>query len=116
MYATRARGGAKLNPRFAQIALQPFRNMARQRTARGDGVLKISKRYRHVATFNVRFGSKADIGLPAIDVRFTPNSGHRSARWHYQLCAKGGFMQYSNLVVIRSQTLRNVAARQEENQ
>lgn len=59
MYATRARGGAKLNPRFAQIALQPFRNMARQRTARGDGVLKISKRYRHVATFNVRFVPKA---------------------------------------------------------
>jgi hypothetical protein len=26
---------------------------------------------------NVRFGSKADIGLPAVDVRFTPKSGHR---------------------------------------
>jgi hypothetical protein len=31
------------------------------------------------ALSNVRFGSKADIGLPAIDVRFTPKSGHRSA-------------------------------------
>jgi hypothetical protein len=25
---------------------------------------------------NVRFGSKADIGLPPVDVRFTPESGH----------------------------------------
>jgi len=25
---------------------------------------------------NVRFGSKADIGVPPIDVRFTPKSGH----------------------------------------
>jgi hypothetical protein len=28
---------------------------------------------------DVRFGSKADMGLPLIDVRFTPNSGHRPA-------------------------------------
>jgi hypothetical protein len=27
---------------------------------------------------DVRFGSKADIGLVAVDVRFTPKSGHRS--------------------------------------
>jgi hypothetical protein len=26
---------------------------------------------------NVRFGSKADIGLAAADVRFPPKSGHR---------------------------------------
>jgi hypothetical protein len=26
---------------------------------------------------DVRFGSKADIGLPPIDFRFTPKSGHR---------------------------------------
>jgi hypothetical protein len=26
---------------------------------------------------DVRFGSKADIGLPAIDVRYSPKSGHR---------------------------------------
>jgi hypothetical protein len=25
---------------------------------------------------DVRFGSKADIGLPPVDVRFTPKSGH----------------------------------------
>jgi hypothetical protein len=28
----------------------------------------------------VRFGSKADIGSPLIDVRFTPKSGHCGAR------------------------------------
>jgi hypothetical protein len=28
---------------------------------------------------DVRFGSKADIELPAIDVRFTPKSGHWQA-------------------------------------
>jgi hypothetical protein len=30
-------------------------------------------------TLNGRFGSKADIGLPPVDVRFTPKSGHSSA-------------------------------------
>jgi hypothetical protein len=30
-------------------------------------------------TADVRFGSKADIRLPPIDVRFTPESGHGSA-------------------------------------
>jgi hypothetical protein len=29
------------------------------------------------AMADVCFGSKADIGLPPIDVRFTPKSGHR---------------------------------------
>jgi hypothetical protein len=29
-----------------------------------------------ILDLNVRFGSKADIGLPLIDVRFTPKSGH----------------------------------------
>jgi hypothetical protein len=29
---------------------------------------------------NVRFGSKADIGARPYDVRFTPKSGHGSAR------------------------------------
>jgi hypothetical protein len=28
---------------------------------------------------NVRFGSKADIGLATADVRFTPESGHYAA-------------------------------------
>jgi uncharacterized protein with GYD domain len=29
-----------------------------------------------VCRAHVRFGSKADIGLPPVDVRFTPKSGH----------------------------------------
>jgi hypothetical protein len=33
------------------------------------------------STVHVRFGSKADIGSSPVDVRFTPKSGHRSARW-----------------------------------
>jgi hypothetical protein len=28
---------------------------------------------------NIRFGSKADIPAPQINVRFTPNSGHRNS-------------------------------------
>jgi hypothetical protein len=40
---------------------------------------------------NVRFGSKANIGLSPVDVRFTPKSGHQSwlglrpAAWRYSL-------------------------------
>jgi hypothetical protein len=29
---------------------------------------------------DVRYGSKADIGLASIDVRFTPKSGHSAAQ------------------------------------
>ena len=47
-------------------------------------------------TANVRFGSKADIGLAAADVRFTPKSGHRPARWQCPLWAKSGLMHCSN--------------------
>jgi hypothetical protein len=32
-------------------------------------------------SFNVRFGSKADIGLSHIDVRYSPKSGHASVSW-----------------------------------
>ena len=39
---------------------------------------------------NVRFGSKADIAAPPINVRFTPKSGHRLARAPCPLCAKSG--------------------------
>jgi hypothetical protein len=31
---------------------------------------------RHGRWTDARFGSKADIGLPAIDVRYSPKSGH----------------------------------------
>jgi hypothetical protein len=37
-----------------------------------------------------RFGSKAGIGLPAIDVRFTPKSRHWLAQLPCPLCAKSG--------------------------
>src|SRR5215831_9618228 len=39
---------------------------------------------------HVRFGSKADIEAPSPDVRFTPKSGHRSARRQCPLCAISG--------------------------
>jgi hypothetical protein len=29
-----------------------------------------------IEPIDVRFGSKADMGLPLIDVRYTPESGH----------------------------------------
>jgi hypothetical protein len=41
---------------------------------------------------DVRFGSKADIGLAQVDVRFTPESGHCSAQSQCPLCAKSGLM------------------------
>jgi hypothetical protein len=31
-----------------------------------------------ICEFNVRFGSKADIAIRQLDVRFTPESGHRT--------------------------------------
>ena len=33
---------------------------------------------KHDLDWHVRFGSKADIGAPRINVRFTPESGHRN--------------------------------------
>jgi len=39
---------------------------------------------------DVRFGSKADIQPCLSDVRFTPNSGHGSARLWCPLCGKSG--------------------------
>jgi hypothetical protein len=36
---------------------------------------------------NVRFGSKADIGLAPVDVRFNPKSGRYQARSKCPLCA-----------------------------
>jgi hypothetical protein len=44
-------------------------------------------------------GSKADIGLAVVDVRFAPESGHCSARRGCPLCAKadiGHFIQLSD--------------------
>ena len=61
---------------------------------------------------NVRFGSKADMGLPLTDVRFTPKSGHCSARQRCPLSAKSGHSSISGgrrrrsyqLVRLRSST------------
>src|SRR5262249_42109456 len=39
---------------------------------------------------HVRFGSKADIGAPPSNVRFTPESGHRNSVLECLLCAKSG--------------------------
>ena len=49
----------------------------------------------HQPLANVRFGSKADVTLLDFDVRFTPESGHRSARWQCPLWAISGLMHRS---------------------
>ena len=41
-------------------------------------------------SLNVRFGSKADIGGGAADVRFTPESGHWNSVCECPLCANSG--------------------------
>jgi hypothetical protein len=43
-----------------------------------------------ISAANVRFGSKADIGEDAIDVRFTPKSRHWFSVLECPLCAKSG--------------------------
>src|SRR6516225_2990366 len=50
----------------------------------------------HLKGGNVRFGSKADIGAPPINVRFTPKSGHRNSLTGCPLCATSGHMHCSN--------------------
>ena len=47
-----------------------------------------SPKVREVA--NVRFGSKADIGVRPHDVRFTPKSGHGWVQLQCPLCANSG--------------------------
>src|SRR6516165_1489963 len=44
----------------------------------------------HKLVADVRFGSKADIGAPSADVRFTPNSGHWNSVVECPLCARSG--------------------------
>src|SRR5262252_7950108 len=44
---------------------------------------------------DVRFGSKADIGVRPRNVRFTPESGHWNPVVECPLCAKSGHMQCS---------------------
>jgi hypothetical protein len=45
--------------------------------AHGVAVSKVTGKF---GSTDVRFGSKADVGSASVDVRFTPKSGHRSAR------------------------------------
>src|SRR5215469_3235063 len=47
------------------------------------------------STADVRFGSKAHIGLVPVDVRFTPESGHWLSASGRLLCAKSGHMRCS---------------------
>jgi hypothetical protein len=44
---------------------------------------------------NVRSGSKADIGLAPVDVRYSPKSGHGRVLAECPLCAKSRLMQCS---------------------
>jgi hypothetical protein len=41
--------------------------------------------------------SKADIGLVAADVRFTPESRHSSPQLQFPLCANSGLMHCSKI-------------------
>src|SRR6516165_2917607 len=50
---------------------------------------------RKILTADVRFGSKADIGVRPRDVRFTLKSGHRNSVVECPLCAKSGLMHRS---------------------
>jgi hypothetical protein len=51
-------------------------------------LIQVKKQF--FATREVRFGSKADVGWPPVDVRFTPESGHRLALAECPLCANNG--------------------------
>jgi hypothetical protein len=46
-----------------------------------------------------RYGSKADVTLLNFDVRFTPESGHRGARFGCPLWANNGLMHRSKNVL-----------------
>jgi hypothetical protein len=50
---------------------------------------------------NVRFGSKADILIGSHDVRFTPESRHRSARWQCPLCAPTALQQFMSAALVQ---------------
>ena len=51
----------------------------RAKTAKARSISpSVAWRDGNLARLNVRFGSKADIGLAPADVRFTPKSGHQA--------------------------------------
>jgi hypothetical protein len=57
------------------------------------------------SSFNVRFGSKADICSAIGHVRFTPKSGHWFHVSGCPLCAKSGLMHCSKISTVLSQML-----------
>jgi hypothetical protein len=54
------------------------------------------------APADVRFGSKADIGLPAIDIRYTPKSGHRETLLGCLLCANKRYLAPRSELIAQS--------------
>jgi hypothetical protein len=64
--------------------LRRLMGFPRQRTFAHYHVSKRALRWalRQIRVGDFRFGSKADIGLALVDVRFTPKSGHRQTRCH----------------------------------
>jgi hypothetical protein len=57
---------------------------------------QVAQQHRFAA--DVAYGSKADIGLPAIDVRFTPKSGHVQRNIPCPLCAISGHYAVQQLM------------------
>ena len=55
----------------------------------------LSESYPQDVRPHVRFGSKADIGLSPIDVRYSPKSGHGRVLAECPLCAKSGHQPHS---------------------
>ena len=53
----------------------------------------LSESYPQDVRPHVRFGSKADIGLSPIDVRYSPKSGHGRVLAECPLCANSGHRQ-----------------------
>ena len=90
----------RLTARFGRLASGSGASSHRLPLGSGRGIVAAQRGVLIVAkssfdrcplgAFNVRFGSKADMGLPLIDVRFTPKSGHCSRRWACPLCANSG--------------------------
>ena len=67
-------------------------------------ILREIHRYRF-AKRGRRFGSKADIGAPPINVRFTPKSRHWNSAAKFPLCAISRHKQCSKQRPIRSPRL-----------
>jgi len=64
--------------RFCILASANPTDMAMASSATAKVFIMVSSSLKRA---DVRFGSKADISQSPRDVRFTPKSGHGSARW-----------------------------------